>query len=101
MRYRRTIVIFEHRAGTVRRRYRGCRTALLAIAAVYTPLRLRRNERLPRVSTVLADALVFGPAGTDDSRLGPAPDASAIAATYDHAYRDRFAVLLILSVIDL
>lgn len=54
---------------------------------VYLAEALRRAT--DRSLADLAAALVFGPAGMDDSRLGPAPDASAVAATYDHAYRDR------------
>lgn len=37
----------------------------------------------------LADTHVFARAGMDDSRLGPATDASVVAATYDHEYRNR------------
>jgi CubicO group peptidase (beta-lactamase class C family) len=37
----------------------------------------------------LADTFVFTQADMDDSRLGPATDASSVAATYDHTYRDR------------
>lgn len=54
---------------------------------VYLAEALRRAT--DRSLADLADALVFGPAGMDDSRLGPAPDASVVAATYDHDYRDR------------
>lgn len=36
----------------------------------------------------LADAYVFEPAGMDDARLGPT-DATPVAATYDHDYRER------------
>lgn len=37
----------------------------------------------------LADALVFAPAGMDDSQLGPVTDASVVASTYDHDHRNR------------
>jgi len=36
----------------------------------------------------LAERLVFDPAGMTDARLGPT-DATPVAATYDHEYRDR------------
>lgn len=37
----------------------------------------------------LAETFVFTRADMDDSRLGPITDASCVATTYDHAYRDR------------
>lgn len=65
----------------------GSRYEYSCLNFVYLAEALRRAT--DRSLADLADEFVFSRVDMDDSRLGPATDASIIAATYDHAYRDR------------
>jgi CubicO group peptidase (beta-lactamase class C family) len=65
----------------------GSRYEYSCLNFVYLSEVLRRAT--DRTLADLADTFVFTQADMDDSRLGPATEASRVAATYDHTYRDR------------